>query len=57
VSNGLSFRSASFEKEERVLERGSSMNQKREKNLKQQKIKRKSMRKRGGRFTWRLKTC
>jgi hypothetical protein len=57
VSNGLSFRSASFEKEERVLERGSSMNQKRENNLKQQKIKRKSMRKRGGRFTWRLKTC
>jgi hypothetical protein len=33
----------SFEKKERVLEHGSSMNQKKKKNLKQQKIKRKSM--------------
>jgi hypothetical protein len=39
VSNGLSFRSASFEKEERVLERGSSMNQKREKNSNNKKSK------------------
>lgn len=38
----------SFEKEKRVLEHRYSMNQKREKNLKHQKIKRKSSRKRGG---------
>jgi hypothetical protein len=42
-----------FEKEERALERRSSMNQKREKISNNKKSKERAW----GRFTWRLKTC